>query len=68
MSGEPIKIHAVDGTLAFEVEANGTRPGVRVKTFHPIDGWSLSIPLDPGQAQAMALGILALAPDDEAES
>jgi len=58
------KIHAVDGTLAFEVGPNGDRPGVRVKTHLP-EGGSLSVPLDDDAAQAMALAILAIAPDDE---
>ena len=57
------KIHAVDGTLAFEVGPNGDRPGVRVTTHLPLTGSTLSIPLDEDATQAMAMAMLAVAPD-----
>jgi hypothetical protein len=57
------KIHAVDGTLAFEVGPNGDRPGVRVTTHLP-HGGTLSIPLTEDATQAMAAALLAVAPDD----
>jgi hypothetical protein len=58
------QIHAVDGTLAFEVGPNGARPGVRVTTHLPLSGSTLSIPLDEDATQAMAMAMLSVAPDN----
>lgn len=58
------EIYAVDGTLAFGVGPNGDRPGVRITMYHPLNGSTISFPLDEDQAQEMALAILGTAPDD----